>query len=289
MENIEIAKAENVIPESNIVIFSPHYDDVLFMLGGYILSLKNAGSLDTKSFDIKLVFPRSNYQIRETEQNADTSLKRIMYATGIRLLEDLNCLNDLIGPFAYRYELLGETECFARGKTPAAGKMEFPHGMFEDFDALDHEIFSRMKKRIGALAQLEDTALVFPMAIKEHIDHFIVREAALAVSREMANQAKATFYFQEDKPYGGLADEAELRRMNDFVEKNDLKSVYYAFDSEKVIGLAYRHYQSQMEELYQIGINKRAKDLQTLVGSATAIDRICRLDFTNHQNQTGCK
>lgn len=262
----------DAIPESTIVVFSPHFDDVPFMLGGYINELKQAQLLHTKRFHIIVLFSRSNYQAGSEEANADTSLERIKLATGNRVIEDQNCINELLGRYQYTYELAGEDECFTRGKQFADSDMEFPHGMYEDFDAQDYEIFARMQDRIHRWAVQEDTALVFPLAFKEHIDHFIVREAAIAVARE---QSEATFYFQEDKPYGGLATPEELARTEAFITEHQLVSRYYAADPEEVIRLAFKHYVSQVEEVYKIGIRQRAHYWQEELSSEQPADRIC--------------
>src|SRR6476619_3856719 len=194
-----LTPVNKLIPESNIVVFSPHFDDFLFMLGGYVTELRKASSLTTKSFHILLIFSRSNYLAGTGNNNFDNSLDRIKLATGKRLLEDQECIDMLLGKSNYRYELLGESECFTRGKSFADSEMEFPHGMFDDFDQADEEIFARMQNRIAQWSAMEDVALVFPMAFKEHIDHFIVREAAVAVAKEVGPKRNAAFYFQEDK------------------------------------------------------------------------------------------
>ena len=53
---------EDVIQEKNIICVSPHYDDFLFFLGGYLLEMKARGLLDTKKIINISVFSRSNYQ-----------------------------------------------------------------------------------------------------------------------------------------------------------------------------------------------------------------------------------
>jgi hypothetical protein len=267
----KITPIEDVIPESNILIFSPHFDDVLFMLGGYIIALKGAGLLHTKKFHIHILFSRSNYLARTGAGNADVSLERVKLATGKRLLEDQNCLDELFGPFNYRYELGGEKECFARGKVLLEGEMEFPHGMYEDFDDRDRKIFSRMQEKIKYWSTREDTALVFPVAFKEHIDHFIVREAAMLVAR---SGKRATFYFQEDKPYGGIATAAEKDRIHDFVFRNELHAKAYHCDPELIIAYAFKHYVSQVEDVYKTGIRNRAVFLQNRLGSSHPVDQI---------------
>ncbi|HUQ67594.1 MAG TPA: hypothetical protein VM101_15635 [Flavitalea sp.] len=265
---------KDLIPERNIVIFSPHFDDVLFMLGGYINELKEAQLLETKKFHVVIIFSRSNYLAGTGEGNFDNSLERVKLATGKRLLEDQDCNDELLGQFKYTYELLGENECFTRGKNFADSEMEFPHGMFEDFNGDDIEIFRRMKKRIAEWSIFQDIALVFPMAFKEHIDHFIVREAAIAVAKEIGEDRKAAYYFQEDKPYGGISDTSELTRIKKFIKENALEARTYTCEPEKVIDLAFKHYVSQVEEVYRTGIRERSRVLKDEMRSERYCDRL---------------
>ena len=264
----------DIIPEKNIVVFSPHFDDVLFMLGGYINELKKEKLLDTKIFHIIIIFSRSNYLAGTGKGNFDNSLDRIKFATGKRLLEDQDCNDELLGRFNYTYELLGEDECFTRGKSFADSEMEFPHGMFEDFNENDTAIFNRMKERITDWSDKEDTALIFPMAFKEHIDHFITREAAITVAKETNRMRKAAFYFQEDKPYGGISDATELNRIRTFLKENTLEARTYACDPQQVIDLAFKHYISQVEEVYKTGIRERARVLRDEMKTEKPCDRI---------------
>ena len=270
----KIYPINEVIPEKNIVIFSPHFDDVLFMLGGYINELRKADLLHTKNFHIGIIFSRSNYLAGTGDGNFDNTLDRVKLATGKRLLEDQECNDELIGRFNYTYELLGESECFTRGKSFADSEMEFPHGMFDDFDQADEEIFARMQNRIAQWSAMEDVALVFPMAFKEHIDHFIVREAAVAVAKEVGPKRNAAFYFQEDKPYGGISDSKELARIDAFIKDNTLEARTYTCDPQKVIDLAFKHYISQVEEVYKTGIRERSRVLKEEMKSDEACDRI---------------
>jgi hypothetical protein len=267
---------EKIIPEKNIVIFSPHFDDVLFMLGGYVNELKKSNLLHSKAIHIIIVFSRSNYLAGTGAGNFDNSLDRVKLATGKRLLEDQHCNDELFGRFNYTYQLLGEDECFARGKAFADSEMEFPHGMFENFDENDRAIFSRMQGVIERYAGLTDTALIFPVAYKEHVDHFIVREAAIAVAKK--RDAGATFYFHEDKPYGGIASELELARVSEFVRLHGLTARTYACDAGEVIRLAFSHYVSQVEEVYKTGILRRATVLQQEMGVEVGCDRVYVLE-----------
>lgn len=278
---MKIKKNEELIPEKNIVIFSPHFDDVLFMLGGYISELSKSNLLGTKKIHINIIFSVSNYQAGSGVKNNDRSLERIKFATGNRIIEDKNCLDELIGQFNYSYQLLGEDECIYRGKTFADSEMEFPHGMYDDFTNEDKQIFSRLKNQICKWAIKENTALIFPLAIKEHIDHFITREAAIEVVKESNNRVKAKFYFQEDKPYSGLATEEELNRINNFIDENKLTSLFYKYNPNVTIDLAFKHYVSQVEEVYKEGIINRANFWKEKFKSEFHIDRICVLDNKN--------
>lgn len=275
--NNGLTPISELIPESNIVVFSPHFDDFLFMLGGYVTGLQKASLLSSKSFRILLIFSRSNYLAGTGNNNFDKSLDRIKLATGKRLLEDMGCLDALLGRFKYTYELFGEEECFARGKSYADSEMEFPHGMYNDFNEQDWQIFERMKGRIRHYSGLKDTALIFPTAFKEHVDHFIVRESAITVAKEPETEKNATFYFQEDKPYGGIATATELHRTTTFITENKLNPKTYACDPEQVIDLAFTYYVSQVEEVYKTGIRERARLLQNEMNSAFPCDRMYHL------------
>ena len=61
---MNILPVQDLIPETNIVVFAPHYDDFLLGIGGYVLELKAQNLLSTKRFHILLIFSRSNYQAR---------------------------------------------------------------------------------------------------------------------------------------------------------------------------------------------------------------------------------
>lgn len=270
-----LTPAARIIPEKNIIVFAPHYDDGLFLLGNCALGWQQAGL--QKNIHILVLFSRSNYLQGSGAENFDTSLDRLKLATGMRLLEDNNCLNELLGSYGYRYELAGEDECFVREKPFAKDAMEFPQGMFPDFDEKDWAIFARMKARISAYTLQEDTALVFPLAIKEHIDHFIVREAAIQAAEASGPARRAAFYFQEDKPYGGIATREELNRLASFLSQHSLEQRVYRAHPEKMIDLAFTHYVSQTEELYKTGIRHRAEVLRAQHHAQEPCDVLYRL------------
>ncbi|MCL2853832.1 MAG: hypothetical protein FWE20_12545, partial [Defluviitaleaceae bacterium] len=68
---------QEVIPEKNIICVSPHYDDFLFFLGGYVLEMKHMGILDTRRFTNISTNSRTNYQEGDSAGNNDRSLERV--------------------------------------------------------------------------------------------------------------------------------------------------------------------------------------------------------------------
>jgi hypothetical protein len=274
---IKLDAIQDVILEKNIVVFSPHYDDVLFGLGGYILELKARDLLSSKNFHLIVLFSRSNYQVGSGAGNYDTSLERIKMATGNRVIEDMGCLDELLGEHRYRYELGGERECLLRSKKLGPSGLEFPHGMYADFIEEDWLIFARIQNMIENWAQQDDTALIFPLAIKEHIDHFITREAAITTTRKMGSLARARFYFQEDKPYAGLQSLEEETRIRQFVDQNDLAGRIYRTHPEQIIDLGFKHYISQVEEVYREGIRARSQQLMAQYQLKEDCDQIFKL------------
>ena len=117
-----------VIPQSNIVVFSPHFDDFLFMLGGYSAELKKCGQLGTKKIHINILFSRSNYLARSGKDNCDSSLERVKLATGKRLLEDQECIDEILGRFAYRYGLRVRMNVLQEGNLLPTVKWNFHMG-----------------------------------------------------------------------------------------------------------------------------------------------------------------
>ena len=265
----------DVIKEKNIIFISPHYDDFLFMLGSYVLEMKENGLLDTKNFVNINAFSRSNYQERDTEGNKDQSLPRVQMASGIRMIEDLEALDYMLGPHNYKYRLMGEEESQVRGKVfnEGDGEMEMAFGSVETMDDKDWQICDRMVKCIKELSEREDTAIVLPLAMKGHIDHFIVHYAGEQV---MTGDTNAVFYFGEDKPYAGLMNESEAAIPAAFIDKYKLEDRAFRHHPKEMLEIAYTRYPSQIDSIYDEGINSRNQQLKKLYDRECDVDRIFR-------------
>jgi hypothetical protein len=261
----------NVIKEANIIVFSPHYDDFPLMMAGYILELKKKGMLRGKRFTNVNVFSRSNYQLRDSYGNKDTSLDRIKFVVGRRIIEDISCMDELFGLGNYTYRLLCENDCQIRGKKTAKSEMEFHHGMYEDLRKDDFEILDRVTDVASEYIDLPDTALIYPIGFKEHIDHFIVREAGKKAAK---NGGRTKLYFAEEKPLSGLADKEEKERINKLIIDERLEARTFRCDPKAVIELVFKHYISQVEDVYSKGIFERSKTLQSEYAAEYPLDCI---------------
>ena len=268
----------DVVTENNIIILSPHYDDVVLTFGGYLDALVSNQLIHTKNIRIIHVFSRSNYQLRDDEGNRDQSLKRIQYATGIRLLEDLNCLDDLIGHGNYTYEIMAERECMMRQKSWKAGEaFEFPHGIKKDFNTEDWEIYEQIKKQAGKWLISAECAILLPLGIKEHIDHILLREALMDARDELEQNTAATIFFGEDQPYAGHADKTDWDKARTYLNELPAVKINYCINAERKSDLLMKHYPSQVEESYREGILNRADQLKQKYGCDTGVERIYRL------------
>ena len=273
-----ITQIAKVVPEKNIIILSPHYDDVPLTFGGYLNKLVESQLISTKSIRIVNIFSRSNYLSFDNEGNKDISLKRIQHVMGIRILEDLSCLDDLIGHENYNYEIKAEPECLVRQKKLVSdGIFEFLPGDRDNFDKNDWQSYDRIKEYASEWLTLEDTAVLLPMGMKEHVDHIILREAVIDAKNELGMEATSTVYFGEDLPYAGLADTNDWDKIKAFFSGLTTRHINYSIDEHRKINIVLKHYLSQIEDSYKEGVLKRAAQLKQKYGTDTGVERIYRL------------
>jgi len=273
-----ITLISEVIPEKNIIILSPHYDDVPLTFGGYLDALVANQLISDKNIRIINIFSRSNYLSFDDEGNKDISLKRIQYVMGIRILEDLNCLDELIGHDNYNYEIKAEPECLVREKKLVSdGVFEFLPGDRDSFDDNDWKSYNRIKEYAREWLTLEDTAVLLPMGMKEHVDHVILREAVTDTRNELGQDASSIVYVGEDLPYTGLADTNDWDKLNLFFNGLVFRHINYSIDEHRKIKLIMKHYPTQFEDSYKEGVLKRADQLKQKFGTDTGVERIYQI------------
>ena len=171
---------------------------------------------------------------------------------------------------------MGEEESQVRGKilNEGEGEMEMAFGSYENMDGHDREILARMKDAAMDYMAQEDTAVILPLSMKGHIDHFIVREAGLTAAKEAGSSRRAAVYFAEDKPYAGMMDGVESKINDDFIAANGLADKAFAHHPEEILELAFKHYPSQVDEVYNTGIRDRSRYLKELYNVSCECDRI---------------
>jgi len=273
-----IIPISEVIPEKNIIILSPHYDDVPLTFGGYLNKLVANQLISTKNIRIINIFSRSNYLSFDNEGNKDISLKRIQHVMGIRILEDLSCLDDLIGHENYIYEIKAEPECLVRQKKLVSdGIFEFLPGDRDSFDKNDWLAYDRIKEYARDWLTLEDTAVLLPFGMKEHVDHIILREAVNDARNELGREATSTVYFGEDLPYTGLAEKDDWNKVKAFFSGLTIMHINYCIDEQQKINLVLKHYPTQIEDSYKEGVLKRAAQLKQKYKTDTGVERMYRL------------
>ncbi len=271
-----------VIPEKNIIILSPHYDDVPLTFGGYLNKLVASQLISTKNIRIINIFSRSNYLSFDDDGNKDISLKRIQHVMGIRILEDLSCLDELIGHKNFTYEIKAEPECLVREKKLISdGVFEYLPGDRANFDDNDWDSYNRIKEDANRWLTLEDTAVLLPMGMKEHVDHIILREAVIDARNVLGRKATSTIYFGEDLPYTGLANTNDWDKVNTFFGKLTTKHINYTIDERRKINLVLKHYPTQIEDSYKEGVLKRAARLKQKYGTDTGVERMYKLPEWN--------
>ena len=184
----------------------------------------------------------------------------------------------MIGHENYSYELLAEKECLLRQKGLKPGEeFEFPQGSRDDFNEEDLQIYDRIKKQAYDWLLKEETALLIPLGVKEHIDHIILREAVVDARKELAQKVKATLCFGEDQPYSGLSEKNDWDKVEAFLKGVPVVSINYSMDEKRKSDLVMKHYPSQVEESYREGVLNRSALLQEKYGTATGVERLYRL------------
>ena len=250
----------DVIGNRELIFLSPHYDDVPFIWHGLLTQVRSA--CPKMAIRIVNVFSRSVYQAHDDQGNRQITMKRLQFASGVRLLEDLCCLDDMLGRYSYRYELLGEDECITRQKPLKEGEaMEFPAGTPADFDVVDRAILQRLTDYCRTILA-SDSVVFGPLGIKNHIDHVLVREALLAAVRTPGQTINARVVFGEDLPYMGLANDAERRETEAILAQLPYTVIDIPVDAVSKCEVSFRHYVSQVEESYRTGVVTRARELQ---------------------------
>lgn len=166
---------------SKILLISPHFDDIAYSLGGFMLTNRDLELEVVTCFSVSNYCPCLDYDHVE-------DISRIRFEEEKRYVAQLGC----------GLTILGFKEALLRNYTLST----IFSSAVDDF-ALTSEIYRAIKKEIIR----NDTKIVFcPMGIGKHIDHLIVKKAVLNIVRE---DSRILLNFYEDLPYCGFLQQQE--------------------------------------------------------------------------------
>lgn len=229
------------------IVLSPHYDDFVLSLGGLILELAK------KKCRIEdwIIFSNSNHIARDYEGNKDVSRQRIKTVSNTRFKEELRAAKE-IGNVKIKLCKLNEALIRGHWKEHPHG---FPYGFEEIKDRLEMEKTRKMLKSLLS----KNVQIFVPLAIQEHIDHFIVRQAI----QDLIDHKNRTcqIFFYEDLPYAAHATEKEWKNINNFIRTNNLFPIIIPIDLSLKLKLL-DFYESQTYEHYYEDVRKHANGIK---------------------------
>lgn len=156
------------MPE-NFIILSPHLDDAVWSLGGYLKQAVKKGHIEVINIFSKCTFIFGKADDKEK-------------ATRVRKLEDKKTLNT-IGIKNVQY--LDLPEALLRGYSPEQ--------MFLESDVeLDDTVMKQLGQILRKTICPGDTLLI-PSGFGGHVDHYL--------TRNLATHLPGTHYYYEDLPY----------------------------------------------------------------------------------------
>lgn len=149
-----------------------------------------------------IIFSNSNHIARDYEGNKDVSKERIKTVSNTRFKEELRAAKE-IGNVKIKLCRLNEALIRGHWKEHPHG---FPYGFDEIKDRLEMEKIRKMLKSLLS----KNLQIFVPLAIQEHIDHFIVRQAIQDLLDH--KNRKCQIFFYEDLPYASHATEKEWKK-----------------------------------------------------------------------------
>ncbi len=229
------------------IILSPHYDDFILSLGG--IALKWGGM--KRMIEDWIIFSNSNYLVNDCDGNKDISKSRIEVVSSIRLKEEQNAAKRIGG---VKIKLLHQNEASIRGH----GEKEHPHGFPYGFEKeKDEKAMKNIRKLLRPLFS-KDVQIFIPLAIQEHVDHFIVRQV---VTEMLHFNKKCQIFFYEDLPYAAYATKKEWKNVNNFIKKNNLLPITIPINLNLKLGIL-DFYNSQTDKYYYEGVREYANEIK---------------------------
>ncbi|MFH1770134.1 MAG: hypothetical protein ABH828_01115 [archaeon] len=267
-EILSIDKLVDVFNNFPIIYISPHFDDFALSNGGFAFTFQNKLAIRTITVFSQSQYVSPEYELQLKNQlseqgNSDKfSEERIRHVSNIlRINEDNSCLESLdLEPSI----LLGKDEAPIRGYGLGDGKegITFPTAPQSWLENPKEIILVNSLKKEFKNYMSEKMNIFIPLGVQYHIDHVLVRKAAISAANELntSGELNVNLFFYEDLPYAGLST-------NKSSDWNDAKKIIanctpedIIIDLEKKLGLI-DFFPSQREDGYFRGIKNRAIEI----------------------------
>ena len=171
---------------SDVLIISPHFDDVPLSLGQSLLD----GELAERSVSVRVAFGRTNWSVQ-----MHPTARRASVISRWRELEERLAARR----FGYSLKVDSFEEVILR-----RGSLD-PETFRGGTEARSDPLFGQIRDHLRVLGAQHDNIWV-PAGLGEHIDHRLIATAAA----DLTVAGKANFTFYEDRPYVSYLSDAEL-------------------------------------------------------------------------------
>lgn len=226
------SKAITTVPklelsDDRIIVIAPHCDDVAYSLGGAAqANLLKIGKVIT-------AFSKSSYTI--------TGHGPIETVSASRAKEEA-AYCETIGA---TLELLNYTDACDRLET------QDPAKYLSADNAIDHRLLSEITQRILSAVPNQNTLVMFPLGLGNHLDHRIIAEAGFELGKKGLSVA-----FYEDAPYDDSIKEDEIRKRTDRASSKLLPVELHHGRFEEKCKVLDQHYPTQFDNSERAELEK---------------------------------
>jgi len=199
-----------------IIIFSPHYDDAVFSLGGAI----NEGYLINPQ--VYVVYTKSNYQLKSKKQKDITK---------VRGIEEYRALNK----FNVSPKFLGYNDATKREYTSEEDYMSYKNNPKKDSS------FLNVRKKIRLIVKRSKALIfLFPLGLGYNVDHVILFE----IGKELDEEGYPILFY-EDIGYDMSYDDRLIKKYFKKRKLSVINSVFKVSNIEKKLSIM-RVYKTQI-------------------------------------------
>jgi hypothetical protein len=261
-----------------ITIFSPHFDDTSLSLGGFLFEAGKYFSISNLVIASISQYVSPDYPDKDkvpgTPDDIEIDDPRTKYVTKLRKGEDKAVMETLGVESLLLDELDGPLRGYGVDTKDGFTSPTAEEGWWKNSNEIDY--MARLKEQFKTYLQEEGNVFI-PLALNYHIDHVLVRMAALQAAKELGDDLKANIFFYEDLPYAGLSkeDEPGWADANKVIEMCD--TIDIAVDLDSKVKIAVNGYPSQLEDTYEGGVRARANTIGALYDDVPH-ERIYKLD-----------